>query len=343
MLSTVEKFEDVFKHLVEDLRQHCAAQDKLSDQVWNWFEKSLKHNTIGGKYNRGLSVIDTTRILLGRDLSEEEYFHAAALGWMTELLQAMFLVLDDVMDASTSRRGQPCWYLVPDVGMIAVNDGPMLESAIYILLKNHFRSHGAYVDMLEIFHEVAYQVELGQTYDMIVATRDLNSFDIDTYLGIVTYKTSYYSFYLPVALAMLYTGRSSPNNLTQARNILLPMGAYFQIQDDYLDNFADPEVLGKVGTDIQDGKCSWLVVQALRQCNEEQLAVLQENYGKKDANCEKRIKELYDELQLDGIYQTYEETAVAEIEGLIANVDEKDGLKQDVFVTFLNKIQKRAK
>ncbi|KAI1127053.1 ERG20 farnesyl diphosphate synthase [Nemania abortiva] len=343
MLPAVEKFGGVFEHLVEDLRQHCVAQDKLPDQVWNWFEKSLKYNVIGGKYNRGLSVIDTTRILLGRDLSEEEYFHAATLGWMTELLQAMFLVLDDVMDASTSRRGQPCWYLVPDVGMIAVNDAPMLESAIYILLKKHFRSHTAYVDMLEIFHEVACQVEVGQTYDMIAAKRDLNSFDIDTYLGIVTYKTSYYSFYLPVALAMLYTGRSSPNNLTQARDILLAMGTYFQIQDDYLDNFADPEVLGKVGTDIQDGKCSWLVVQALRLCNEEQLAVLQENYGKKDASCEKRIKELYDELQLDGIYQTYEETAVAEIEGLISNVDEKDGLKKDVFVAFLNKIQKRSK
>jgi farnesyl diphosphate synthase len=288
-------------------------------------------------------VIDTTRILLGRDLSENEYFHAAALGWMTELLQAMFLVLDDVMDASTSRRGQPCWYLVPDVGMIAVNDAPMLESAIYILLKKHFRIHAAYVDLLEIFHEVACQVELGQTYDMIVAKRDLNSFDMDTYLGIVTYKTSYYSFYLPVALAMLYTGRSSPDNLTQARDILLPMGAYFQIQDDYLDNFADPELLGKLGTDIQDGKCSWLIVQALRRCNEEQLVVLQENYGKKDGNCEKRIKELYDELQLAGVYQTYEETAVAEIEGLIANVDEKGGLKKDVFVAFLNKIQKRSK
>lgn len=44
-----------------------------------------------------------------------------------------------------------------------------------------------------------------------------------------------------------------------ARDILLPLGEYFQVQDDFLDFAGTPEQLGKAGTDIVDGKCSWCV------------------------------------------------------------------------------------
>jgi len=301
---------------------------------------------MGGKYNRGMSVVDTTSLLLGRELSKEEFFKSATLGWMIELLQAFFLVSDDIMDSSKTRRGAPCWYLMPKVGMIAINDAFMLETSIYILLKKYFRQSKHYVDLMELFHEVTFQTEMGQQCDLLTAPEDhvdLDNFSLEKYTFIVIYKTAFYSFYIPVALALYYADLATEKNLKQSEKILIAMGEYFQVQDDYLDNFADPETLGKIGTDIQDNKCSWLVNQALKKANKEQRAVLEENYGRKDKVKEAKVKELFNELELEKVYQEYEERIVGEIRQMIDQVDESEGLKKEVFEAFLKKIYKRSK
>ncbi len=60
------------------------------------------------------------------------------------------------MDASFTRRGQPCWYRVQGVGNIAINDAFMLEGAVYQLLKKHFRKESYYVDLIELFFDVSH-------------------------------------------------------------------------------------------------------------------------------------------------------------------------------------------
>lgn len=139
---------------------------------------------------------------------------------------------------------------------------------------------------------------------------------------------------------MISAGITDPAVFNQAREILLLMGEYFQIQDDYLDAFADPKVLGKVGTDIQDNKCSWLVVQALLRATPEQRRVLEENYGQKDDAKVARIKELYREMDLKGVYERYEEQVVQQLRGMIAAVT---AVPQEVYEFQLNKIYKRKK
>jgi len=293
-----------------------------------------------------MSVPDSVSLLLDIQLSKEQYFQSATLGWMIELLQAFFLVSDDIMDSSITRRGNPCWYRQPHVGMIAINDAFMLESAIYSLLKKYFRSHPSYIDLIELFHEVTFQTELGQLCDLLTAPEDkvdLDNFSMDKYQFIVIYKTAYYSFYLPVALALHQSGFATPKNLKQAHDILIPLGEYFQIQDDYLDNFGKPEHIGKIGTDIMDNKCSWLINQALEVATPEQKRILAENYGQKNGEKEAVVKRLFDEMGLEQRYKDYEEKRVSEIRKLIAEVDESEGLKKTVFEAFLGKIYKRTK
>jgi len=213
--------------------------------------------------------------------------------------------------------------------MIAINDAFMLESAIFTLLKKYFRTHKSYVELIELFHEVTFQTEMGQLCDLLTAPEDkvdLDNFSMDKYQFIVIYKTAYYSFYLK-----------------QAEAILIPLGEYFQIQDDYLDNFGDPKHIGKIGTDIMDNKCSWLVNQALQIATPEQRKVLEENYGRKNNENEAVVKKLYDELALEQRYKDYEEKRVGEIRKLIAETDESEGLKKSVFESFLGKIYKRSK
>jgi farnesyl diphosphate synthase len=295
-----------------------------------------------------MSVIDTVSILRNETLDpkSEEYFRSALLGWMIELLQAFFLVSDDIMDSSKTRRGSPCWYLAPKVGMIAINDAFMLEMSIYILLKKHFRQEKSYIDIVELFHETTFQTECGQLCDLLTAPEDdvnLDNFSLDKFTFIVIYKTAYYSFYLPVALALYYNGSATPKNLQTAHDILIPMGEYFQAQDDYLDAFADPTVLGKIGTDIQDNKCSWLINQALKKVTPEQRKVLEDNYGQKDSEKEAKVKALYHELELANFYEQWEQERVDDLRAKIDTVDESEGLKKDVFETFLMKIYKRSK
>ena len=252
----------------------------------------------------------------------QEVNEAQMLGWTIEWLQAFFLVSDDIMDGSTTRRGQPCWYKKEGppyqgwagkpVEMVAINDAFLIESAIYKLLKLHFKKKAYYVDLLELMHEVTYQTELGQMLDLITAPEhdvDLTKFSLDRYKCIVKYKTAFYSFYLPVAMGMMMAGLSLDDDkpkFDNALQILLEMGEFFQIQDDYLDCFGDPKVIGKIGTDIQDNKCGWLIVQALDRCTPAQRKTLEDNYARKDDASVAKVKAVYGELDLGKVFHDYE-------------------------------------
>jgi geranylgeranyl pyrophosphate synthase len=73
---------------------------------------------------------------------------------------------------------------------------------------------------------------------------------------------------------MHVAGITDQTQFSRARSILLPLGEYFQVQDDYLDCYGAPEAIGKIGTDIIDNKCSWNVNIALGLCDANQRKIL---------------------------------------------------------------------
>ncbi|TFY76168.1 hypothetical protein EWM64_g7844, partial [Hericium alpestre] len=266
-----QRFVDAFEVIREELIDTFREQ-RMPAEAIEWYKRNLAYNVPGGKLNRGMSVVDTVQILKGRELTQDEYFKAAVLGWCVEFvrvsslvdsypadaaqLQAYFLVADDLMDSSVTRRGQPCWYRVESVGNIAINDGMMLQSCLFTLIKKHFRTEPYYVHLLELYHDITYKTEMGQLVDLITAPEDkvdLSKFSLDHHSTIVKYKTAFYSFYLPVALAMRMClvpevanpTPANPDPYQLAMDILIPLGEYFQVQDDYLDYAGTPEQIGK--------------------------------------------------------------------------------------------------
>ncbi|KAG6811653.1 hypothetical protein H0H92_006415 [Tricholoma furcatifolium] len=408
------KFKGVFDVVCDEVLEKCKA-DGLPQKAVEWYRANLVYNVPHGKLTRGLSIIDSVELLKGRTLTEDEFRHAAILGWCVELLQGYYLIYDDVMDASITRRSQACWYrapvpnvdigsrpsdgsaTVPFVGMKAINDGAMLNSAIFNLLRMYFSTHPRYADLVYAFLDVTFKSAMGQLIDLLTATEgdvDLSRFSFDRHRFISIYKTSYYTFLLPVLLAMLMcdipetyaiqsegsTTDFKPYDL--ARSVLLPLGDYYQAQDDFLDFSAPPETLGKIGTDIVDNKCSWCINTALSVCTPEQRVILDRNYGRKGdleagaegadedeqrakargptgseagGLCEKRVKEVFEAINLRQIYAEYEDSTYKRLNaltdsiphGVILDADgrqaEHQGFDGEVFRIFLEKIYRRSK
>ncbi|KAG7394283.1 hypothetical protein PHYBOEH_005395 [Phytophthora boehmeriae] len=340
-----EEFINVCGKLKLEVLEMLRTKHQLPQESLDWVNDMVDYNCIGGKLNRGISVVHCTQAMApGNVLTPEMKEKASILGWCIEWLQAFFLVADDIMDESILRRGQPCWYRKPNVKMIAINDAFLLEAFVFQIIKKHFRSEPFYVDLFETFHDVVFHTEIGQLLDLtsqpLDAEVDLDRFTVDRYRQIVINKTAYYTFYLSAACAMYLNGVVDEASHDLAKKLCVQIGEYFQIQDDFLDCYGDEKVIGKVGTDIQDNKCSWLVVQALDRATPEQKAILKENYGRNDPKAIAVVKQLYNDLDLATVYHRYEDETYKTLCEEIARVTI---MPAEVFNLLVRKIFKRNK
>lgn len=343
-----ELFEATYQQILAEMSAcHLSplGGDTPLNEVQSWLGKVIEYNLKNGKRNRAKSlVLAYEQFSPGATL--ESVHLACILGWCVELLQAYFLVVDDIMDNSITRRGQLCWYRKESVGMTAINDGIMLNNCIFQLLSKNFASHPSYLKMIDLFNEITRFTAYGQCLDLISnplnKKPDLTKYTDDRYDAIVLYKTAYYSFSLPIRLAMYLGQIDDPTVHRQAEEILLKIGHLFQAQDDYLDLYGDPKVTGKIGTDIEDGKCSWPIVQALKVARKEQAAALMAHYGSSAEESVAKIKAIYAELDIEGRFRQFEKEQFDQICALVEPIDNKV-LVKDVFYGLLTMIYQRKK
>ncbi|KAJ6011149.1 Farnesyl pyrophosphate synthase [Penicillium sp. IBT 35674x] len=328
-----ETFQAVLSSILTDLEQDLTRKGTptaLTDR----FLTCLHTNVQGGKLNRGLIVLSTGHVLLPRPLTSIEIRHLSILGWLTEFFQAAYLIWDDIMDASEYRRN--------GIGLSAVNDACLVKSSIMVLLRQYFGGHPNYDQLAGLFNEAAFRTELGQLADMTTSSEcSLAEMTMERYAFTAENKTAFYSFYLPVALALTYLQRATEQNLAIAREVLLCMGWYFQIQDDYLDVFGDPKATGKVGTDIGDNKCSWIALTVFELCSSEQKAMLSLCYGRPDKGKEARAKDIFCQVGIEDLYKEFEVAELDNLKKQIDQLEEEHGSLKDVLWSVLKKISRR--
>ena len=129
--------------------------------------------------------------------------------------------------------------------------------------------------------------------------------------------------------------------LNDMEDITLRIGELFQIQDDFLDCYGDPEITGKVGTDIRDGKLTWLIVKALQLASKSQILMLQEHYGQPSGTAEYVVKSIYDDLALEELFYKHEDNERNEILTKINSLPLS--IPQEPFLNVIDALYRREK
>jgi geranylgeranyl diphosphate synthase type II len=210
-----------------------------------------------------------------------------------ELFHNFSLIHDDIMDAAPLRRGQETVHIKWDenIGILS-GDGMLVKAYQYVAQC----SPELLPEVLATFSQTALEVCEGQQMDMDFETMD--QVPLDTYIKMIQFKTS---VLLGCSMKIgALVGGATKKDAEALYEFALLLGTSFQIKDDYLDVYGDPEKFGKqVGGDILSNKKTLLWIEA------EKRAALQRidfsEYVAMPANEDKveSFQELYKILDVD--------------------------------------------
>jgi geranylgeranyl diphosphate synthase type II len=167
------------------------------------------------------------------------------------------------MDDAPLRRGNQTVHEKWDV-----NTGILSGDAMLILAYQFFENYDpkTFQELAKLFSKTALEVCEGQQYDVDFEMR--NDVTIPEYLKMIEYKTA---VLVGAAMKMgAIVAETSEENANLIYDFGLNLGIAFQLQDDYLDAFGNPETFGKqVGGDIIENKKTYLYLKAIEFATEE--------------------------------------------------------------------------
>jgi len=249
--------------------QFVAAVDTLSNFVLGPGKRLRPTFAWWGWRGAGGSPIDPQARAVVRAVSSLELIHACAL------------VHDDLMDDSTTRRGAPTvhvdfarrhrsagWLGAPE--RFGAATAILLGDIALAWADDMLRGSDLWPDQLAraqtVWQAMRTEVLAGQYLDMLTqASRDERP---ETALRIDRYKTAAYTVERPLQLGAVIAG-AGPALVQAYRHFGADIGIAFQLRDDLLGMFGDPQVTGKpAGDDLREGKRTLLLAYGLRAADE---------------------------------------------------------------------------
>lgn len=248
-------------HSISEYQDHFL--EYLENQTITKEPKSLYEPihyilSLGGKRIRPVLTLMTAEIF------NQDYQKALPAALAVEVFHNFSLVHDDIMDDAPLRRGKETVHEKWNI-----NTGILSGDAMLILAYQYFEKYEPIIfqSLAKLFSKTALEVCEGQQWDVDFENRD--DVAISEYLKMIEYKTA-----VLVAAAMkmgAIIAETSAENGEAIYDFGLNLGIAFQLQDDYLDAFGDPETFGKqVGGDIIENKKTYLYLKALEFATSEE-------------------------------------------------------------------------
>ena len=294
----------------------------LQKKPTNLYEPIQYILALGGKRLRPVLTLMATEVF---DADAEKALAAATA---VEVFHNFSLIHDDIMDDAPLRRGKETVHEKWNI-----NTGILSGDAMLILAYQYFEEYESTIfrALAKLFSKTALEVCEGQQYDVDFETRD--DVTIPEYLKMIEFKTA---VLVGAAMKMgAIVAETSTENANAIYDFGLNLGIAFQLQDDYLDAFGNPETFGKqVGGDIIENKKTYLYLKAMEFASETQKEQLLHLFSiQPNDNTDKinSVKEIFNETGASAATQkaieSYTLKALKTLDEVQISVDKKNILE----------------